>query len=312
MAVASCGGTSAGAPTATLMLDFTPNGVHAGIYAAVHQGFDRAEGVHIDVEQPSASTDAVKLLLAGRVSFAVVDIHDLAIADAEGDELVGVLPIVERPLAAVIAQPSIASPRALEGKTVGITGVASDEAVLDSVVAGDGGNPKALHRVNIGFQAVPSMLAHRVDAVTAFWDVEGVALTRQLPGVREFRVDEYGAPAYPELVVCVTRAELTEHRKLVRHVVDAIRRGYELTVRQPQTAVKDMLAEVPGLQRSSLDEQLAALHGAFAGPRGGVEELDSTELRRWAQWEAKFGIVAQPPRIPITFDVALANEPVRR
>lgn len=306
-ALAGCGGVSKGLPTATVMLDFTPNGVHAGIYTAVHRGFDRAEGVRLDVEQPSASTDSIKLLLAGRVDFAVVDIHDLAIADAEGDSLVGVLPIVERPLAAVIAQPQFSNPRQLEGKTVGVTGVPSDEAVLDSVVTGAGGHPKALHRVNIGFQAVPSMLAHRVDAVTAFWDVEGVALTRELPGVREFRVTEYGSPDYPELVLCVTRSELTRKTAYVRAVVDAIRRGYDATVQDPKAAATDMLDEVPGLDRSSLEEQLAALHGAFQGPRGDVGELDISELATWAQWEAHFGIVSAPPNVNTMFDPTFAE-----
>ncbi len=289
------------------MLDFTPNGVHAGIYTAVHRGFDRAEGVRLDVQQPSASTDSVKLLLAGRVDFAVVDIHDLAIADAEGDGLVGVLPVVERPLAAVIAQPQFSNPRQLEGKTVGVTGVASDEAVLDSVVAGAGGNPKALHRVNIGFQAVASMLAHRVDAVTGFWDVEGVALTRELPGTREFRVTEYGSPDYPELVLCVTRSELTQRPAFVGSVVDAIRRGYEATVADPKAAAADMLDQVPGLDRTSLEEQLAALHGAFQGPQGNVGELDSPELATWAQWEARFGIVSAPPNVSTMFDTTFAD-----
>ena len=83
---------------------------------------------------------------------------------------------------------------------MGVTGDPSDEAVLDSVVSPARAATPRGRRVNIGFQAVPSMLANRVDAATAFWDVEGVALARARPGTREFRVDEYGAPAYPELV----------------------------------------------------------------------------------------------------------------
>lgn len=58
----------------------TPNAVHAGIYAALARGYDRAAGVRLRVVAPTASTDSIKLLEAGRVSFAVLDIHDLAIA----------------------------------------------------------------------------------------------------------------------------------------------------------------------------------------------------------------------------------------
>ena len=46
----------------------------------------------------------------------------------------------------------------------------------------------------------------KVDAVVAFWNVEGVPLRRQGVPTREFRVDEYGAPRYPELVLAVRGA----------------------------------------------------------------------------------------------------------
>jgi ABC-type nitrate/sulfonate/bicarbonate transport system substrate-binding protein len=305
-ALAGCGNASGGTPDATLMLDFTPNAVHAGIYSAVRRGFDREQGVRLEVEQPSASTDSARLLLAGRIDFAILDIHDLAIADAHGENLVGVLALLARPLAAVIAQPQFSSPRSLAGHLVGVAGDPSDEAVLDSVLTGAGANPHSVTRVNIGFQAVPSMLAGRVDAVTAFWDVEGIALSRARRGTHEFRVDEYGAPAYPELVVCVTRAELEHHRAFVRKVLAAIAHGYAFTLGDPQASVGDMVAEVPGLERSALGEQLAVLHGAFVRPGGHYGELDMSSLRAWAVWEARFGIVARAPDVSSLFEPGLA------
>lgn len=303
----SCGGVKDSLPRATIVLDFTPNAVHAGIYSAVARGYDRAAGVHLVVEQPSESTDSVKLLLSGRTNFAVLDIHDLAIARAQGQEIVGVLPLVQRPLAAVIAQPQIKSPRELQGATVGVTGLSSDEAVLRSVVAGAGGDPKLVRRVNIGFNAVPALLAGRVDAVTAFWDVEGVALTRERPGTREFRVDEYGAPPYPELVVCVTRSEIRGHRALVEKVLHAIERGYEVTVRDPSASTNDLLREVPGLSRSTITAQMAVLHGAFVGAARHFGELNLSRLRTWAAWEARFGIVSRAPQVSTMFDPSLAG-----
>ena len=98
--LAACGGGGAepGAPRgATLVLDFQPNAVHAGIYAALAQGYYRDAGVDLQVQQPSASTDAPKLLEAGRAQFAILDIHDLAIARERGLDVVGVAPIVQRP-----------------------------------------------------------------------------------------------------------------------------------------------------------------------------------------------------------------------
>jgi putative hydroxymethylpyrimidine transport system substrate-binding protein len=154
LVLAGCG--PAGGPTddsATLLLDFTPNAVHAGIYTARRRGFDTGAGVRLHIRVPASSTDAVKLLAAGRVDFAVLDIHDLALARERGQDLVGVYALVERPLAAVIAQPGIRSPRDLEGKRVGITGVPSDTAVLRSEVAGAHGDPARVKTTTIGFSA---------------------------------------------------------------------------------------------------------------------------------------------------------------
>ncbi len=63
--VVGCGGGGAepGAPQgATLVLDFTPNAVHSGIYVAKRRGFYRDVGVDLTVRQPGDSTDAPKLL----------------------------------------------------------------------------------------------------------------------------------------------------------------------------------------------------------------------------------------------------------
>jgi putative hydroxymethylpyrimidine transport system substrate-binding protein len=286
---------------ATLVLDFTPNAAHAGIYSAIARGYDRAEGVRLHVQVPGSSTDSAKLLLDGRVAFAVMDIHDLAIARAKGKDLVGVMALVERPLAAVLAQPDIRSPRGLEGKRVGVTGVPSDDAVLSSIVAGAGGNPKLVKRVTIGFNAVPALLGGRVAGATAFWNVEGVALRQKHPGTQAFRVDAYGAPAYPELVLCTTGAELQRSPGLVRGTVRALVHGYEVTVKDPAASIRDLRSRVSGLDARELARQLDVMRAAFRSPSGAIGVLDPATLRAWASWEAKFGIVPRPPDVARAF-----------
>src|SRR5215470_2086584 len=86
---AGCGGSGAepGAPVgATLVLDFTPNAVHSGIYAAKREGYYRDAGIDLNIRQPGESTDAPKLLEAGRAELAILDIHDLGIAREHGLE----------------------------------------------------------------------------------------------------------------------------------------------------------------------------------------------------------------------------------
>jgi ABC-type nitrate/sulfonate/bicarbonate transport system substrate-binding protein len=297
--LAGCGGASRerSVTDATLVLDFTPNAAHAGIYSAVAHGYDRAEGVRLHVQVPSSSTDSVKLLLDGRVAFAVMDIHDLALARAKGRDLVAVMALVQRPLAAVLTTPGVRDPKQLQGRRVGVTGVPSDDAVLSSIVAGAGGDPHKVERVTIGFNAVPALLGGRVAGATAFWDVEGVALRERRPGTHEFRVDAYGAPRYPELVLCTSRAELERNLGLVRGTVRALVRGYGLTVRHPAASLADLRRRVSGLDAGELARQLAVLRAAIDPPGGRIGALDPQILHAWAQWETRFGIVPRRPDV---------------
>jgi putative hydroxymethylpyrimidine transport system substrate-binding protein len=312
LALAGCGGAGAGGGTdrpdedASLLLDFTPNAVHAGIYLATDRGYDEAEGVNLDIKAPGASTDALRLLQGGRVDMAILDIHDLALARERKRDIVGVMAVVQRPLASVLAQPGIARPRDLEGKRAGVSGLPSDVAVLRSVVAGDGGDPDAVKTTTIGFQAVKALLAHRVDAATAFWNVEGVALKARRPGVREFRVDEYGAPAYPELVLCVTRRTLDEKRPVIRATIRALRRGYEETENDPDSAISALQSANPDLDRAAADAQLAAVNPVFEAGADYYGQLRADVLEKWAAWDLKFGIVKQPIDVASAFDRGVA------
>jgi putative hydroxymethylpyrimidine transport system substrate-binding protein len=300
--VAGCSRGSEDRPnqTAKLVLDFQPNAVHAGIYLALERDYDDAEGVTLSVAAPSSSTDSVKLLLAGRAQFAILDIHDLALAREKGRDIVGVMALVQRPLAAVLAQPGIARPRDLEGKKVGVTGVPSDDAVLSSIVRGDGGDPSKVHKVTIGFQAVAALLAKRVDGATAFWNAEGVALQARRPGIREFKVDDFDAPPYPELVLCVSRATLRDDRSLVAATVRALRRGYQEAIADPESAV-EALVDRAGVNRDATERELDAVSPAFTEGASRYGELDPAELRAWARWEARFGITKRPPDVAQAF-----------
>jgi ABC-type nitrate/sulfonate/bicarbonate transport system substrate-binding protein len=292
--LAGCGGDSAepGAPKgATLVLDFVPNAVHSGIYAALSRGYYDDEGVALKVQPPGESTDAPKLLGAGKVEFAILDIHDLGIARERGIDLVGAAPLVQRPLAAVLARADgpVRRPKEMEGHQVGVTGLPSDEAVVDSEVEADGGDPAAVDRVTIGFNAVGSLAAGKVDAATGFWNAEGVALRRQGVPLRIFKVNQFGAPPYPELILTTSRKTLEDDPELVDAVVAATRRGYGYTEQDPNAALDDLLAANPELERAEQQAQLKVLL-----PILHPERFDRKVLTAWAAWDLKHGLLEKP------------------
>jgi NitT/TauT family transport system substrate-binding protein/putative hydroxymethylpyrimidine transport system substrate-binding protein len=301
--MAGCGesGAEPGVPKgATLVLDFTSNAVHSGIYAAAVNGYYREAGVELEVRAPGESTDAPKLLGAGKVEFAILDIHDLGIARERGIDLVGVAPIVQRPLAAVIARGDgpVRGPRDLEGERVGVSGLPSDEAVVDSEVEADGGDPAKIDEVTIGFTAVPSLAAGKVEAATGFWNAEAVALRRQGVPIRVFKVDEFGAPPYPELILTTSGKLLESDPELVGAVVSATRRGYELTESQPGVALKDLLDsnQSLGLDRAEQKAQLQVLLPALR-----PDPFDMAVLEEWADWDLQHHLLEKPLAVEQAF-----------
>jgi putative hydroxymethylpyrimidine transport system substrate-binding protein len=299
--LAACG-SDEGPRRVTLALDFTPNAVHAPIYAAVRKGFDRDHGVRIRIRPPGSAPDSLKLLAGGRADVAVLDIHDLGLARERGRDFVGVGALVQRPLAAIIARADVRRPRDLEGRRVGVSGLPSDPAVLRAVMDGDGGDARKAKLVTIGFAAVPSLIERRVDAVPAFWNAEGVVLRRRGVPIREFRVDDYGAPRYPEVVLFTTRRILEQRRAEVQGVVDAVRDGVGEVLRDPEPAVRD-IARAGGAEPGLVRAQLRAVSGALRPPL----VLRRRALDAWARFDVRFGVLHRRPDVARAFDFAVAR-----
>jgi NitT/TauT family transport system substrate-binding protein/putative hydroxymethylpyrimidine transport system substrate-binding protein len=308
-ALAGCGGGGgrASVPVVDVALDFTPNAVHAPIYAAVRRGYDRADGIALRIRQPGEGPDALKLVASGRVALGVLDIGDLALARRRGIDIVAVGELVNRPLAALIAQPQVTRPRDLEGRTIGVSGLPSDPAFVRAIMAHDGGDARRLREVTIGFAAVSALLTRRVAAVPAFWNAEGVALKRRGLAVREFRIDDYGAPAYPEVVLVTAGSTLRAHRDRVRAAVRAIARGIDEVRANPAAAVREIAAAAQTDDLGLIGAQLDAVAPLFApGMR-----MDRATIRRWADFELRIGLIDRRPQVGRGFDFALADPPGR-
>ena len=173
----------------------------------------RCRGRDPDVASPSSSTDSVKLLLSQRTQFAMLDIHDLALAREKGRDIVGIMPLVQVPLAAVWPSRTIARPaRPRRQEASASPACPPTTPCCGSSSAAPAATRPRCARSPSASRPSAALLARQVDGATAFWNVEGVALQAKRPAMHEFKVDDYGAPAYPELVLCVDPRELRDDR----------------------------------------------------------------------------------------------------
>ena len=273
-----CGAVSGDLPDEpmSLVLDSPPAGVHAGIYLAKARAYDEAEGVRLRIRHGG---DGARLVASGRADLAILPPGALA----RGNGLVGVMAIVQRPLDAVIS--GVGRPRDLEGRRV-----RGDATVLRSVVAGDGGDPGRLRFVS-----------GRADATTARWDLE--------PNEHGFRLDDYGAPSFPGLVLAATRETVAERGPAVRAVIRALQRGYGEAQRDPASAVSTMADREPSLDPTALAAQVDAVAPAFTAGAQGVGQLRLPVLRAWAAWARRYGALERPLDVSRAFDLSLVGRP---
>lgn len=304
VAVAACGGNggAGGGDRVVVALDFTPNAAHAPIYLAKQEGFDRSHSVRLSIRTPGSGPDSLKLLALGRADVGVLDINDLGLARERGQDLVGIGALVQRPLAAIIAQPWIHRPRDLDGKRVGVSGLPSDPAFLRAILARDGGSLAKIHQVTIGFGAVANMVTRKVVAVPAFWNAEGVVLRQRGIPVREFRVDDYGAPRYPEVVLVTTRKTLERRRGAIVGALAAIATGVRKMVSDPTLATQVIAAAAGNADPRLIRAQVDALASAVLPPL----HLDRRVLEQWSAFDARTGLLPHALSIGRAFDFSVA------
>ncbi len=271
----------------TLILDFTPNAIHAGIYRALAAGYYREEHIELRVLAPSATVEPLSLVAAGRAQFGLADGSDVMNEIARGGSDEALAAIVQQPLGGLIALASehLTSPVQLQGRTVGITGVPSDRAVLDTEVRHAGGDPAKVHVVTVGFDGAQALAAGRVAAFTGFVPDDGVGLQVSGHPITPFWFDREGGPAYPGLVVFSSRALPAAEPALVRDFLAATVRGYEDTLRDPSRSLSELLHANPSLPRTltaaSLNAYLPLFADGGAVPFGTLQPAHVAALSSW-------------------------------
>jgi len=271
---------------ATLVLDFVPNAVHAGIYRALAAGYYRDRNIDLKVIQPTSTADTLRLINADKADFGLADGLDVANQIGEGLDIEAFLALVQRPLGGVItlARDQIASGRDFEGKTVGVTGVPSDNATLDTVVKHDGGDPSKVKVVTIGFNGVQNLQNGKVAGFIGFWPSDGVQLDVDGFETKSFKLDENGGPVYPGLVAFSTQKHIDQDPALIRAFAAATVQGYEDTIRDPQQSLRDLLSQNKSLREDLTRAQLDAFGPLFTGDAGRFGEIRAENVQALSDW----------------------------
>jgi putative hydroxymethylpyrimidine transport system substrate-binding protein len=298
-AASACAGQQLASPEdVTLILDFLPNPVHIAIYQGLATGTYKANNINLKVQTPTSTSDTLRLLATDRADIGIVSLLDFLTSYKQGQPITAFMALEQRPLGSLLAleKSGVSSPKDLEGKTVGVTGVPSDLAAVRSMVADAGGDPTKVKTVTIGFNAVQNLIAGKVEAAVGFWNAEGVQLQAQEP-TTIFKLDQFGAPPYPELVAFTRNDTISGNPALLCAFTKATVDGYTSATANPDQALDNLTKQAEGLALSDAKAQYEALKPVYQADAPVYGKLNLEVLGQYLTWakEAKILDLSDDP-----------------
>ncbi len=263
------GATTPGSVSATdapatldVELDWVPNPDHVGLYYAQEKGYYDNANLAINFRQPSNAADPIKLVALGKVDLAITYEPEMFYAQQSGLPSVAVATVVPVPLNSLIMNPDqpITSLSQMAGKSVGVSGIPSDDAFYTTMLKTAGLTADQVEKVNVGFSLLPSVLSGKVDGIIGgYQNVEAIQIEQEsgtMPSV--FPADQLGVPSYAELVIAANADRLSadpEYADAVRRFVAAVIQGTDGAIANPAEATQ-VMKDVTDYKPTFLDESV--------------------------------------------------------
>jgi putative hydroxymethylpyrimidine transport system substrate-binding protein len=279
-----CSGNAAwGADKLTVLLDWFINPDHAPLFVAQERGYFRDRGLEVEFIAPSNPNDPPKLVAAGKADLAVSYQHQHQMQVDQGLPLVRVATLVATPLNSlvVLADSDIESIGDLKGKTIGYSVGGFETVLLKVMLEKEGLGLEDVRLINVNFSLSPSLFAGQTDAVIgAFRNFELNQMDIENRPGRAFFVEEFGIPAYDELILVANQNSLSN--PALRAFIDGLEAGVQYLVNHPEKSWKLFIAG----DRKDLDDELNRRAWRDTLPRFALRPgaLDRTRYLRFARF----------------------------
>jgi putative hydroxymethylpyrimidine transport system substrate-binding protein len=263
---------------------------------ALEKGFFTDRDLEVELIAPSNPNDPPKLVAAGKADIAISYQHQHQMQVDQGLPLVRIATLVATPLncLVVLEDGEIKSIADLKGKTIGYSIGGFETALLKVMLEKEGLKLTDVTLVNVNFSLSPSLFAGKTDAVIgAFrnFELNQMAIENR-PG-RAFYVEEWGIPAYDELIVVANKDALAQPK--LRRFVDALEAGVQYLVNHPDESWKLFVAG----ERKTLDDELNRRAWRDTLPRFALRPgaLDRNRYLRFAEFLKGEQIVGDIPAL---------------
>jgi len=293
------GGNGGELTKVTLMLDWTPNTNHAGIYIAKANGWYEDEGIDLEIIEPG-QTGVAQVVAAGQAEFGISVQEAVIPARAEGIPIVSIAAIIQHNDSSFmsLASEGISRPRDLAGKTYGGYGGQLETALLSQLVACDGGDPATIRYVEVGNTNFLALLeSNEFDFVWIFEGWDGVRARevekKEISTIR-FRDHFDCIPDWYTPVIITSERMIEEQPEVVRAFMAATARGYEEAQKNAEASAEALLEGAPELDEA-LVRAAAAYHvGKYVdeGRQWGLQDEEIWE--EFVTFLVDAGLIAEP------------------
>src|SRR5512143_166741 len=259
----ACGGISPAPSPSTvhvkMPLGYIPNVQFAPLYVAVDKGYFKEAGIEIEFDY-SFETDAVSLVGANNLQFAVVSGEQVLLARAQGLPVVYVCAWYQQYPVAVVSkvEQNIKTAADLKGKRIGLPGLYGANYIgLDALLFSAGLTEKDVTLDSIGYNQVAALAADKDQAVSIYTTNEPVQLAAEGYKLNEIRVADTLELASNGIIT--NEQTIASNPELVRHVTSAFLKGLADTLANPDEAytistkyVQDLSKQDPATQKEIL------------------------------------------------------------
>lgn len=281
----------------TFMLDWVPNTNHTGIFVAEANGYFEDAGLDVDIIQPG-EVYAEAAVASGIADFGISFQEQVTLARAKDVPIVSVAAIIQHNTSgfASPAALNVADAADFEGLLYGSFSSPFEEPTLEVLMGCAGGDFSQLIIQDIGWADSLALIAEdQIDLAWIFYGWQGFQALEQGVDLNVVMMEDYFdcIPDYYTPVIIASEDTIANRPKVGKAVMEALSRGYEFAVNNPDEAAELLLAAVP-----ELDGDLVRASQNWLSPRYQADatrwgEQQESVWQGYTDWMVEYGILAE-------------------
>ncbi|MGM9923584.1 MAG: ABC transporter substrate-binding protein [Bacillus sp. (in: firmicutes)] len=273
----------------TMVLDWTPNTNHTGLYVAQTEGYFKEQGLDVEIIMPGEA-GADQLVASGKADFGIGYQEGLTEARAQGVPLVSLAAIIQHNTSgfAAPADKGIKSPKDFEGKTYGGFGAPAEEAVMKAIMEKENADVEKVDIINIGDTDFFTAVKKDIDFAWIYYAWTGIEAELRGEKLNMLYVKDYADELdYYTPVLTTSEKMIAKDPETVKAFVHAVSKGYNYAIENPDKAADILIEAVPDLNPELVKKSQEWLASRYQddAPRWGEQKL--SVWKDYGDWMAE-------------------------